>query len=185
MRVCRWVLRNGTRTPTSAFRPKIRIALQTGRGSGLPARFQRPRIASRPAAAFSHRFLAGWFTFIPSKARRIESGATKRLYRRACFILFRRHQALQLLVPMLHDDEGGRRGARAGPGRFDHQKALTVRRHVVHTATGGAVAGIRKRIKIRQPRTTNGPGAKAKGPRTKPSARRLSAMRDRDRAPST
>src|ERR1700730_1658796 len=48
--------------------------------------------------------------------------------------LFRRHEALQLLVPMLHDDERGRRG-RVGPGRFDHQEALTVWRHVIRAAT--------------------------------------------------
>ena len=43
----------------------------------------------------------------------------------------RRHEALQLLVPMLHDDERGHRGARVGSGRFDHQEALPVGRHVV------------------------------------------------------
>ena len=50
------------------------------------------------------------------------------------FPSFRGHEALQLLVPMLHDDERGRRGARVGPGRFDHQEALTVGRHVVRAA---------------------------------------------------
>ena len=50
-------------------------------------------------------------------------------------ILFRRHEALQFLVPMLHDDERGRRGARVGPGRFDHQEALAVGRHVVRAAS--------------------------------------------------
>ena len=54
--------------------------------------------------------------------------------------LFRRHEALQLLVPVLHDDERGRRGARVGPGRFDHQEVLPVERHIVRTATTGAVA---------------------------------------------
>src|SRR5436309_8690718 len=53
-------------------------------------------------------------------------------------VLFRRHEAFQLLVPMLHDDERGRRGARVAPGRFDHQEALTVERHVVRAARAGA-----------------------------------------------
>ena len=39
---------------------------------------------------------------------------------------------------MLHDDERGRRGARVGPGRLDHQEALAVGRHVVRAETAGA-----------------------------------------------
>src|SRR5437763_10207251 len=57
-------------------------------------------------------------------------------------ILFRRHEALQLLVPMLHDDERGRRGARVGFWRFDHQEALTVGRYVVRAATATGRASI-------------------------------------------
>src|SRR5437762_9834764 len=57
-------------------------------------------------------------------------------------ILFRRHEALQLLVPMLHDDERGRRGARVDPGRFNHQEALTIGRHIVRAGTAVAVAGV-------------------------------------------
>src|SRR4030095_10912839 len=52
----------------------------------------------------------------------------------------RRHETLQLLVPMLHDDEPGRRGARVGPERLDHQEALTVGRHVVRAASGAGAS---------------------------------------------
>ena len=50
-------------------------------------------------------------------------------------MLFRRHETLQFLVPMLHNDERGRRGARVGPERFDHREPLPVWRHVVHADT--------------------------------------------------
>ena len=43
----------------------------------------------------------------------------------------RRHEALQFLVPMLHDDE---HGPRVRSGRFDHKEPFAIERHVVVAA---------------------------------------------------
>ena len=46
--------------------------------------------------------------------------------------LLRRYQALQLLQPVLNDDDAGRSSGWAGAaGVFDHQKTLAVRRHII------------------------------------------------------
>ena len=57
----------------------------------------------------------------------------KRLYqnleRRASPVstaLFRRHEPLQLLDPVLHDDDARRRGGPVGAALFDHQEPLAV-----------------------------------------------------------
>src|SRR5215471_4918359 len=100
-------------------------------------RRERPRRAWRSVITFVRLTLC-----VGSRIRSRLSGsntarALVRTSRRAQVTLCR-HQTLQLLVPMLYDNERGRREAPVGARRLDHQELLTIGRHVVRTASGGA-----------------------------------------------
>src|SRR5437868_3933236 len=103
------------------------------------ARGPAPRLTASTAVFHAPPYSSATQNVVGPSGPRIACMATREVIRKATFRTslarapsLRRYEALQLLVPMLHYDERGRRSVSVGLGRFDHQEAPTVRRHVVH-----------------------------------------------------